>query len=454
MEGKTKEKHSKSKSKRPRNEDEAVKPKQAELNVKLEILDRPNLLAGPLLSQFKGRLNKTTTMIGFKHLKERRSKEKAPEYVIKGQTDTMAYQASSPLPVSNASQKQGDYKYLVGVYNKQQNQVALVEAPFFESQMRPVRLIDSDTFGRTTQIEYSDAKKGLDLAFGTRKKKSAIASMERNQVDYSLLTSSTSIIQKMVSDAKVVDAQEAEDDSSIGIEGLLPPHDSLTTLPDLIYPLNDMINPEILKTIQVTQLSKSSDSFEPKEFLAFGKSPFICSEIASSIASQTSHNASRVRLLVYVDWLIELVNKRRGEVYANPSALGKALASRGKSSISLAPVMARHICETYLEKGHGQAPGRQSIGTIYKLTSGATLKLHIHIIILLLHLTQFKLDVAIPSKAFSLDSSKTRLIMKGIGCRFKSAVSTEGDKSSKSTVGVLTAPLVIPEFHKPNGKRR
>lgn len=122
----------------------------------------------------------------------------------------MAIQASSALPSSNGGRKPSDYKYLVGVYNKQQRNVTLVEAPFFEPQMRPKRLIDSEDFGRITTKNYAEAKKDLALAFGTRKKKSAITSMERNQVDYAALGSSSAIIQKMVADAKDEDAKDAD----------------------------------------------------------------------------------------------------------------------------------------------------------------------------------------------------------------------------------------------------
>ncbi|KAI0244169.1 DNA-directed RNA polymerase I subunit rpa49 [Massospora cicadina] len=507
MEGAIKAKPSKVKHKRPRAEDNLIEQKGRDGAVghhaNIEVLDRLNPLGGPILregqffhvvkeanalqnfslnkmipipgssfhaasgnfggcrfgrnfwdvalivlvgAQFKGRLPATTTFIAFRHRKERRDKERAPEYVVKGQTELMAYQATSALPTSNGSQP--EFKYMVGVYNKSRHQVSLVEAPFFEPQLRPTRLVDSDTHGRTTHCEYSDAKKNLDLAFGTRKKKSALSSMERNQVNYSLLSSASSTIQKLVSDAKV-EEQENNANPTAGVEDLLPPHDSLTTLPDLIYPLAGMINPEILKSIQVKGLSKCSGRLEPKEFLAFGRSPFINSEIASG---QSSQNHSRIRLLVYLDWLLALLNERKGEVYASPSTLGKRLLGAGKNAIVLSPVMTRHICETFLEKGHGQAPGRQSLGTIYKLTARAKLKLQIHVILLLLHLNNFKLEVDIPAKAMSLDTSRVRTLMKGIGCKFTRP--SKEEKSTSGSIGVLTAPLVIPEIRKAKGKRQ
>lgn len=293
------------------------------------------------------------------------------------------------------------------------------------------------------QMNYREAQNLLGESFGTRKRKQAIASAEKNKirVDGMDQNKTTSIITTNMSVPVAVES--ANSDASTA---LLPPFNKETKDAAEIYLVKDLIPREAFKSLPVADIPSLSDA---ELMTRFGLSEGWCHRIRSVLAKKSTSGTQDLglRLCLFAAYLAAFrelreaaINGPNGSVAAVQAALGcpAEVAADFLARFADALPVPEHVSSITARQRHKMAPTLRDKATLYVLA-------------LLLHLDNFRVNLTATAGLLNLTPIKLTGFFRALGCTIDKPA--RGDASGKVQIGErmltvkyarLTAPLTFP----------
>lgn len=298
---------------------------------------------------------------------------------------------------------------------------------------------------------YGDQRRSLIERFGSKKKRSQVHSTQANMI----VTGSVSHADDIMTSLDEKAAQKATSDGQINTELYpeLPPHNAFTDTVSEIYPLGDVIPFDFLGQIDPKPLIQAAK--DPAQFSAIAKKygSYIAERVKGLRDLLPGEQERQGRLLSLIGALLKLrsfIKDKRGAFM-----LGDA-----KDAVHgvLPEEVVRHFLPLFAD-GEGRRFRSSTLGMTRMTT---------YIVILLLHASEFRLEVGALSTALELESKKCQQYLISIGCRSgfskkAGAGATKADEEDAEAaaaagrgvrVFTLRAPLSLPDKTRIRGKAK
>lgn len=298
------------------------------------------------------------------------------------------------------------------------------------------------------QINYRDAQNLLGEAFGTRKRKQAIASAAKNQIKVDAMgdASANFISDNLASTAASIMAAGGGPDAGKGdaaTTALLPPYDKETGDVSQIYRLADLIPRDVFKALPVMH-----DMEAVKSTLTGLKDGWL--NRFQAILAKTSGAArdQAMRTCVFA-WMLATFRQLKEAAINGPDGSVVAL----QKWIPICPSeVATHILSTFADPlvSAGSAAASITAKTRHKLPPTLRDKAALYVLALLLHLDNFRVNLTRASELLDVPPTKLTAFFKALGCAIEKPAKSEessikiGDRMVTVKYARLTAPLKFP----------
>lgn len=283
-------------------------------------------------------------------------------------------------------------------------------------------------------VDYRTAQTALGEAFGTKKRRQAIHSFEKNAIDMTRLQASAGAFIGRTIDATIVSRLPTPEPSIASVSGepivvdngLLPPYCQAADKASEIYPVKSLTVPEdvwmALPLIDDMDVWKTS----------LGAAEFILERVDLKPSPERD---DRLFLLLYLHYIIALFRLKEAQVNSMPE-LRRAL-------YGLSPELYPRLLHAFFDEIE-TAPGRKR----YKQPQVKRDRLATFCCALALHLDPMRANATQLAAAMGLTGTKMAQYFRALGC----AIETGGKKAAgrADKWAVLKAPLMFP---KPSLKR-
>lgn len=405
-------------------------------SIKPKILsEESDLLGRPILATGISEYHNVEFLTAYRHNSERKSKQ----ICLKGETDKLR------LIVSNfGAPAAGNFKYYLALVETgsdgQDKAVTLVQPEIFAKTEKQLKTLQEATSRSTSpapstaaeaNVDYRTAQTQLGEAFGTKKRKQALSSLEKNQIDIQQLQNSSSNFISRSIDAKSALSSRAStpvSTSSAGLvdNGVLPPYSPTAADPDLVFPelIPSLILPEIRCLPPLDKHNSVSDFVRQ--------------------LGQKCLLEEKLPRLLYLHFLI-LFSQMTEYQINNPQLLSCTLYGLSNNSLQY---LLGSFTETVFAAG-----GKQR----YKFSAPKKDRLLAYIIVLALSLhPNWRCSVNDLSLTLKVSITKITQCMKACGCKIVAAASLPGENNSSGVVhalngksypvkfGVFSAPITFP----------
>lgn len=299
------------------------------------------------------------------------------------------------------------------------------------------------TSAETLQMNYRDAQNLLGEAFGTRKRKQAIASAAKNEIKMDNMgDASVSFISGNLASVAAT-ATAGKEDEGVMIDAattaLLPPYDKETSDVAQIYKLADLLPRDLFKSLPVLQ--------DPDAIIAAGlKEGWL--QRFRDIASRTSGAARdhSLRVCLFAG-LLDSFRQLKEAAINGPDG---SIVAVQKWIPGCAVDIAAHFLANFADPIKPTGSSSITAKTRHKLPPTSRDKAVLYFLVLLLHLDNFRINLAKVSELLGMPPTKLTSFCKALGCTIeKPAKSEEGtlkiaDRLVTVKYARLTAPLKFP----------
>lgn len=227
----------------------------------------------------------------FKH----KSKE---QFELHGENNTLEYTANSNEEDSNSA-------YTLAVYDPVSKSVELYEAPLLNGKVisKSKRTFKGPKI-KQLGLRNVEQRNALGEAFGTKKAKSAISSLERNRIDSEKLQDvQIDIVDSVKESTQALPSKEQMDKESSDLRPIPSINLDATSSED-IYPIESIIPTFDWESIRINTIKDESESSKKLELLPFNGSNFIQLHI-------DLQDNSKLKLLYYLSILLGIYHNRR-----------------------------------------------------------------------------------------------------------------------------------------------
>ena len=399
--------------------------------------DAADPLSRPLLATGAGRFNNSVQFTALRHNSER----KAKQVCLQGETDKLRltlsnFGAAAPAP---------GFKYYLALVETgsdgRDKAVSLVQPEILGRTERQLKTTMGDSSARSASpapstaaeanVDYRTAQTQLGEAFGTKKRKQALSSLEKNQIDIQQLQNSSSNFISRSIEAKSGASSRTPtplSTASVGLvdNGILPPYSPTAADPDFVFP-------ELIPQFMLSELLS---------LLPLEKHNAVC-DFVLSLAQKCLIEEKKPSLL-YLHYLI-LFSQMTEYQINNPQVLSSTLY--GLSAASLQFLLANFT------EAVSVAGGKQR----HKFSTPKKDRLLAHIIVLALSLhPNWRCSVNDLSLTLKVSITKISQCMKACGCKIVAASSLPGEKNAGAVVhalngksypvkfGIFSAPITFP----------
>ncbi|SAM01306.1 hypothetical protein [Absidia glauca] len=388
----------------------------------------PERTESPILATFPGtQPSSETTFTPFKRNYET-SAAKADERVVIGETDKVLFTGSN---FGEDSPRGLHCKYYLGVYSKKNQQVTVTPARVL-SMRRSVKALTNANNEAINNKSFKLQRANLGMAFGTAKAIKQLRDEERNKVDAEEMLDELSDVQRQVGVNTVNLPSQASLREQVKSSLPLPSFDINADSPENAYDLNSVVTPDELNSIDVKELLKEDSLEGVQNLLPFSRSNFINTKIMQIINSTGKKDRHRLRLLVYLSYLMAYHSRvRRGDL-ANRERLLSALNNPPA-------IIVQGLTDRFTENSHR--------------TPIMADKILFYIMVLTLMLSDFKVFPEAIARDLSLKASKAQTLLRNLGCKMEKATAEEAniagvDPKANLKKAVLVVPLTFPELSK------
>ncbi|KAF9432852.1 DNA-directed RNA polymerase I subunit rpa49 [Entomortierella beljakovae] len=387
-------------------------------------------IEGPFLAVFPGIVPpKATTFNIYKPDKED-PKSKKKRRILEADTGKVEFVGQN----FGETSRQGFCRYVIAIRDKKTNKVTFKDAPVVAINRTIKSLKNAKHSSSSSRDQFMQAKNALGEAFGTKKIKQQIKSVERNAVNVSTLDSVASILHDSIAaktsalPSKESIKADADEDRPI------PPYDLNAAKVEDIYKIDTLITPSEYQLIPFkTLLDKTT---QPLTVLPFQESTYVNDGLKAAL-STSKKDRHRIRLLMYISFLMafrtipdrklddsETINRIMGDI---PS------------------VILENFYERYTETPEGSDKKRHTF------TPKSKDRILTWIFAIALTLENFNIDASAMTRDLSLKQSKVNELFKSLGCKVSDATASQKAEASASTDDVkgmkraiLTVPLAFP----------
>ncbi|KAI8342761.1 RNA polymerase I associated factor, A49-like protein [Chlamydoabsidia padenii] len=382
----------------------------------------------PVLATFPGtRPSSETAFTPFKRNYET-STAKSDERVLIGETEKVIFTGAN---FGEDSPRGLHCKYYLGVYSKKEQKVTVAPARVL-SMRRTVKALSNGTADALHNKSFKLQRTNLGMTFGTAKAKKQLKDEERNVVSAQDMLDELSDVQHQVgiNTANLPSQASLRDQVKSGLP--LPTFDIHADSPEGVYDLNSIVTPEELNSIDVKDILKEDTLEGVQNILPFTRSNFINTKIMQIIKSTGKKDRHRLRLLVYLSYLM-----------AYHSRVGKGdltKRERLQSALKNPPaIIVQGLTDRYTENSHR--------------TPTMADKILLYTMVVALILSDFKVFPDLIAKDLSIKSSRAQTLLRNLGCKMEKATAEEANIAGADPKGnlkkaVLVVPLTFPELSK------
>lgn len=399
-------------------------------------------------------------------LKRSVSDNRGEEISLEGSTDRLE------LFARNSGSASWPFKYAVAIVPSDESEVVRVwdaEVLITEKRVKRLKTVEESDAARlgataadsaaSASIDYKTAQNLLGEAFGTRKRKQAIVSLEKNKVRAdSLGQPATEFIAQTLSDAKAEEASNpASPNEDVMASSLLPPFNKETLDVAEIYAIKGLIPSECYKALPVNPFIKltvksSKDEIEAVQ-AQFNMNDFWLNRILSAPRDDGYHT---LRLLLFGHFLTSFralkeaaINGPDGSVVAVQSCL-----------LECPEPVAVHLLNCFADRIAPASINQNLLGKAkHKLPNTLRDKIVLYLLVVLLHLDGFRVNATNIAELLAVTPTKLITFFRALGC----TIDRPG-RGEESNVNInnrlvpvkyarLTAPLTFPLPPKRQGKK-
>lgn len=322
-------------------------------------------------------------------------------------------------------------------------------------------------------LDYKTSQNLLGEAFGTRKRKQAIASLEKNKVRADGISApATEFISQTLADSKEEFPEQAVAAASktenIMASSLLPPYDKLTLNVLEIYPISTLIPAECYKALPVEDfvglsVKSSKEEIENMQY-KYGMKDFWMNRILCAPRDDGNH---AVRLLLFGHFLSSFrelkeaaINGPDGSVVAVQSRLFECPENVVIDLLNRFADRIDNNTATSTSSLDNSSNSNNFLGNCkHKLPNMLRDKAILYLLVVVLHLDNFRASATSISELLALSPTKIVSFFRALGCTID-----RPNRGEESNVIVnnrlvpikyvrLTAPLTFPPPPKRQGKK-
>ncbi|KAF9209457.1 DNA-directed RNA polymerase I subunit rpa49 [Haplosporangium sp. Z 27] len=329
--------------------------------------------------------------------------------------------------------RQGFCRYVIAIRDKETDKVTFKDAPVIAVN-RTIKSLKNAKLHVSAREQFLQAKNTLGEAFGTKKIKQQIKSVERNAVNVNTLESVASILHDSIAaktsalPSKVEIKTQADEDRPI------PPYDINATKVEDIYKIDSLITPAEYQLIPFkTLLDKTT---QPLSVLPFQDSTYVNNGLKAAL-STSKKDRHRIRLLMYINFLMAfrtIPEKKLGDTETVNRIMG-----------DIPSLILENFYERFTETPQGSEKKR------YNFTPKCRDKILCWIFAIALTLENFNIDASVMTTDLSLRQTKVNELFKSLGCKISEATATQKAQASANEDepkamkrAILTVPLTFP----------
>ncbi|KAF9981142.1 DNA-directed RNA polymerase I subunit rpa49 [Mortierella antarctica] len=381
---------------------------------------------GPYLAVFPGIAPPKTTPFNVYKPESEEAKSKKRKRILEADTGKVEFVGQN----FGDDARSGFCRYVVAIRDKETNKVTFKDAPVIAVN-RTIKSLKNAKLHVSSKEQFTQAKNSLGEAFGTKKIKQQIKSVERNAVNVSTLDNVAGYLQDSISAKTSALPSKAEIKARADEDRPIPPYDLDATKVEDIYKLDTLITPAEYQLIPFKAILEKSLAALP-----FQESTFVNDALTAAL-STSKKDRHRIRLLMYINFLMafrtipdkrlddsETVNRIMGEV---PS------------------VMLENFYERFTEMPEGSDKKRHTF------TPKSKDKLICWIFAIALTLENFNIDAAAMTRDLSLKQTKVNELFKSLGCKVSELTATQKaqlgvapEVAKTMKRAILTVPLTFP----------
>lgn len=273
----------------------------------------------------------------------------------------------------------------------------------------------------TASIDYKTAQNLLGEAFGTRKRKQAIVSLEKNKVRADTLGQPASeFISQALADSKdssAVNNAEATPVADVMASSLLPPYNKETLNVSEIYPIKGIIPQDCYKAMPVddfvhVNVKTGKDELDALQ-ARYGMNDFWFNRILSAPRDDGHHT---LRLLIFGHFLSCFRELKEAAINGPDGSLA-ALQSR---LFECPEAVAVDLLSRFADRMTNMSASADSTAFLgkfkHKLPNTLRDKAILYILALLLHTDNFRVNATSVSQLLSITPTKLVTFFKALGC--------------------------------------
>ncbi|RMX46952.1 hypothetical protein pdam_00011933 [Pocillopora damicornis] len=338
---------------------------------------------------------------GCYHWADRGDKRKRQRKTVIAETDGMEYTGCNFGQFSRSS---GLCKYVLGVYNERTEVMKMYDTEMVTLQPKVLE------------------------AFGSKRKKRAMASRQRNKVDDTDLNLKVSDVLESLAKETLEATDGVEQQSTI------PPYNLKATTAADVYKLNDIISPGEYEALQrISQEIKNADKEKISEWRNEKRFPEYVLQHIAVMSVKSTKRLHQSCCLLYLSYMMTLYSLNYQDL-------------RKKDPLPMVPagIKKKLLSSFSLEKGRSRAVPKRLKD---KLVS--------YILVLALIIDEFSLDFAVIMKDLKMPIPRLTNHLKAVGCIISSSKVGPGKKKMDDGTSIVnkTAVLKVPlPPHFPSGR--
>ncbi|XP_058968336.2 DNA-directed RNA polymerase I subunit RPA49 [Pocillopora verrucosa] len=362
---------------------------------------------------------------------DRGDKRKRQRKTVIAETDGMEYTGCNFGQFSRSS---GLCKYVLGVYNERTEVMKMYDTEMVTLQPKVLDAGSTETNQgedeEDNKIDLTFLQKNdlLTEAFGSKRKKRAMASRQRNKVDDTDLNLKVSDVLESLAKEPVEATDGVEQQSTI------PPYNLKATTAADVYKLNDIISPGEYEALQrISQEIKNADKEKISEWRNEKRFPEYVLQHIAVMSVKSTKRLHQSCCLLYLSYMMTLYSLNYQDL-------------RKKDPLPMVPVgIKKKLLSSFsLEKGRSRAVPKRLKD---KLVS--------YILVLALIIDEFSLDFAVIMKDLKMPIPRLTNHLKAVGCIISSSKVGPGKKKMDDGTSIVnkTAVLKVPlPPHFPSGR--
>ncbi|KAF9427826.1 DNA-directed RNA polymerase I subunit rpa49 [Podila epigama] len=324
-------------------------------------------------------------------------------------------------------------RYVIAIRDKETDSITFKDAPVITVN-RTIKSLKSAKHIKSSSEQFTEAKNALGEAFGTKKIKQQIKSIERNAVNVSTLDNVASILHDSISAKTSALPSKAEIKSEADEDRPIPPYDIDATKVEDIYKMDALIPPAEYQVIPFKPLLEKVE--RPLEALPFQQSTYVNDSLKAAL-SVSKKDRHKIRVLMYISYLMAFRNMSPKKL-DDEETIGRVLGD-------IPSVILDGFYERFTEVPEGTDQKKHTF------TPKSKDKILCWIFTLALALENFNMDATVMTRDLSLKQTRVNELFKSLGCKVNEMTATERIQKGLSPEeargkrrAILTVPLTFP----------